>query len=915
MPSTTSSLPARFLPLDAPEVSLETVGGKAFNLVMLTRAGFPVPAGFIIPTDAYQRYVDASDLQPVIEASLEGLAGDLPGRFEAAASAIRQAFLEAEPGPDLAAEIAQAAGWLGADGLAVRSSATAEDLPGASFAGQQATFLNIVGEQALLQAVVECWSSLWTARALAYREKNGIDHRIVSLAVVAQAMVPSSSSGVMFTANPLTGLRSEITIDATYGLGEALVSGQVEPDHYVFNRHSGAVTEKYLGGKAILMRGRAGGGVETIPGESPREQALPDGAIRTLARLGENIEAIFDIPQDIEWAYLPDARGPELATGGTNPGDIYIVQSRPITSLYPLPEGIPLSPPRVFLSFGAVQGITDPLTPLGMDSIRLLMAGGASLFGIQADQNSQGIMYIAGERLWAELTAVLRHPLGARMAPRVFTGVEPGSIPALKAIMADENLGAGSGRIRVASLRRAAGFAIRMMRKVIYWIQRPEGKAALIREDIQARVREFEAQSRPHDGEQVTLRHALNVHHKLYGLFPYAIPEIASVLIAGLLPLVPLSRMSRELTGSQDAALEITRGVAGNVTTEMDLALWRSARAIKADPASLKALSAQSSEELARAFLKGALPAVAQQELGGFLARYGMRGLGEIDIGRPRWSDDPTPIVHTLQSYLLIEEGPQAPDAVFERSARSAEQAIGTLENAARASYAGWLKSRIVRALARRVRSYAGLRESPKFYIVQVLSVVRQLLLEAGGGLASEGTLRQPDDVFHLYIEELEALARGERRNWQGLIEERRESYARETYRKQIPRLLVSDGRAFYEGMLPGEGDHTSLNGSGVSPGVVEGAARIVLDPHQANLQPGEILVCPGTDPSWTPLFLAAGGLVMELGGLMTHGAIIAREYGIPAVVGVDRATGRIQTGDRLRIDGSQGIVCLLDED
>jgi phosphohistidine swiveling domain-containing protein len=426
-------------------------------------------------------------------------------------------------------------------------------------------------------------------------------------------------------------------------------------------------------------------------------------------------------------------------------------------------------------------------------------------------------------------------------------------------------------------------------------------------------VRDFEARSRTPDEENVTLRHALEVHRRLYDLFPYAIPEIASVLMAGLLPLVPLSRISRQLTGSQDMALEITRGVPGNVTTEMDLALWSASRKIKSDAESLEQFQSHSSTELAHAYLQGRLPVRAQGELRDFLERYGMRGLGEIDIGRPRWGEDPTPIVHTLQSYLLIEEGPQAPDAVFERSVQTAEQAVHELERAARAGAAGWLKSRLVRALARRVRIYAGLRESPKFYIVQIFAIVRRLLLEAGRGLASERVVQQPDDLFYLSIDELESLSRGEERDWQTLILARRKRFEREARRRQVPRLLVSDGRAYYEGVLPGAGDGTALQGSGVSPGAVEGLVRVVHDPHKADLQPGEILVCPGTDPSWTPLFLAAGGLVMELGGLMTHGAIIAREYGIPAVVGVDRATERLKTGDHIRLDGSQGIVEILD--
>jgi len=323
---------------------------------------------------------------------------------------------------------------------------------------------------------------------------------------------------------------------------------------------------------------------------------------------------------------------------------------------------------------------------------------------------------------------------------------------------------------------------------------------------------------------------------------------------------------------------------------------------------------------------------VAQETLEGFLGCYGARGVGEIDIGRARWRENPEPVVQALQSYLQIEDAEQAPDAVFARGADAAKQALEQMVAEAKAMRGGWFKARRVRWAADRMRALAGLRESPKFWVVRAMWQVRAALLDSGADLVEAGVLDRADDLFFFTLRELRRLvdgqvgqARGHEGqargpaptvvgDWRGVVQQRRAVYAREERRTQVPRLLLSDGQAFYEGVVSpvGEGEGV-LTGSPVSPGVVEGRVRVVLDPHGARLTPGEILVCPGTDPAWTPLFLAAGGLVMEVGGLMTHGSVVAREYGIPAVVGVTRACERLKTGQRVRLDGTSGRVIVLE--
>jgi pyruvate,water dikinase len=371
--------------------------------------------------------------------------------------------------------------------------------------------------------------------------------------------------------------------------------------------------------------------------------------------------------------------------------------------------------------------------------------------------------------------------------------------------------------------------------------------------------------------------------------------------------------VSRHLGGSvpknelEAAVLEVTRGLPHNETTAMDLHLWAGAQELR--QAGLAGLFAgATAASLARAHLAGELPAAAQAVLDGFLERYGARGLAEIDLGRPRWREDPTPVVQALQSYLHITDLAHAPDAVFELGGKHAAGVIAGLLARLRAQPGGRVKAAIAGFLANRARALMGMRESPKFLIVRMLGLLREALRESGRAYAAAGELAAADDVFFLTGGELAVLAQGEDNDWRALVSERRAAYAREKRRRQVPRLLLSDGRAYYAGMTAAAAGG-AIVGSPVSPGVVEGRVRVVFDPHGASLLPGEILVCPGTDPSWTPLFLAAGGLVTEVGGLMTHGSVVAREYGIPAVVGVDRATERLFTGQRVRVDGTRGWI------
>ena len=890
---------------------LSRAGGKGANLGEMLSAGLPVPPGFCILTDAYRDFVIDNHLEEIIVRECAAADAGDPAALENASSAIRARFEDGHLPSGLKEEISAA--YLNFWNVAVRSSATAEDLPELSFAGQQDTYLNVVGENALLTAVVRCWSSLWTARAIGYRARSGIPHGEVALAVVVQAMIPSEAAGVLFTVNPLSGRRTEIVIDATLGLGEALVAGKVEPDHYVVV--DGKISEKRLGAKALSIRGLEGGGTQTVVEQAAERQALPDEGILELARLGQKAAAHFGVPQDVEWSWAG--------------GSLWLVQSRPVTSLFPLPEHH-RGPDHlmVLMNFGAVQGLMNPITPLGRDVFFKVVLSMARVFGSKWNAETQTLVYEAAERLFLDLNGVLRHPTGRKVALVFLPAVEPGSLGVLKTYLDDPRLAVREGHwglsTRLHLLRAMGPNVLRVIANLLF----PASRRARIQAKIEHVLRGFQQEREQMASKPVGA--AAFAEHALWMMPPRILLWLVGTVVSGQFAFQMLRRMADGLPDGDRLALEVTRGLPHNVTTEMDLALWKTARAIQQDEPGRAYVESHSAQELAAAYQEGGMPPVAQAAVENFLRPYGVRGVGEVDLGRKRWREDPTPVMQSLISYLKIDQAEAAPDAVFARGASAAQTAVKELKAHLRMVKGGWWKAPLAGWLAHRARELAGLREMPKFTIVRIFGEIRTALLAAGRAWAAEGWLEQAEDVAFLRIAELDRLgktAAGEagaaqaeggaelaKAGWRKLVAERQAVYAHEQQRRQAPRLLMGDGTAVYEGVggMGKDGDKVLL-GSPVSPGQVEGTVNVVFDPFGAQLAPGEILVCPGTDPAWTPLFLAAGGLVMEVGGLMTHGSVVAREYGIPAVVGVGQATLRLQTGMRVRVDGSAGTVTILD--
>ncbi|TWP49093.1 phosphoenolpyruvate synthase [Lentzea tibetensis] len=815
---------------------LAVVGGKAANLGELTKAGLPVPQGFCVTTDAY-RLVEGID-------ELAGLT----------AADAREKLLTAPIPDDVAKAIVAEYEKLGDDvPVAVRSSATAEDLPFASFAGQQDTFLNIVGAQEVLLAVRRCWASLWTDRAVSYRETNGIDHRSVYLAVVVQRMIDSAISGVMFTANPVTGKRNQYVIDASPGLGEAVVSGAVNPDHFIVDGDE--IVERRLGDKKLAIRSLPGGGTEHVELADHGEACLTDAQIIQLAELGKKVQNHYGSPQDTEWAIDAD-------------GELHLTQARPITTLYPVPDGDGF---HVYFCFSLAQGLERPITPMGRAAFREIAKSAFAI--IIGDPNSQSYTE-AGERIYFDITKVMRSKVGRAFVPRLLDVMEARSAEVLRGLFDDPRLSLTQTSPwpavkRMARLARRFEIPLVVARALIN-PEKAAAKAVGLEQEMLGRAR------------------GKSPDEALRECVVPVLPRLAPTALAGFAMLGLVSKVVRTEPGDLQTVL---RGLPNNVTTEMDLALWGLARTIRQDPVA------------AREFQNGGMPELARKGIEEFLAQWGHRAVAEIDLGLPRWSDDPTYVIGVVRNYLRLEDESMAPDALFARGAAEAEAMIETL--AKRAKWRGGF----VRWALKRTRLLAGLREYPKYLVITLFGVLRKQIAEQGDRLVAEDRIDARDDVFFLDFAEM----RSTQGDLRALVAERREAYDREMRRRRIPRILLSDGtepEAHRGPVAPGD-----LTGTPASAGTITGTARVVMDPVGAHLEPGEILVAPSTDPGWTPLFLTAGGLVMEMGGANSHGAVVAREYGIPAVVGVREAVTRIKTGERITVDGSTGVVSTISEE
>ena len=836
--------------IDKTQIAL--AGGKGANLGELSRIeGVRVPPGFCVTSGAFRRVMATV---PGLDDQLAGLSRLDPDDRQAIATltkVIRGTIENAVMPEDLTAAITRQVTRLAdhpdhADqtAYAVRSSATAEDLPTASFAGQQDTYLNVVGAAAISQHVSRCWASLFTDRAVTYRLRNGFGHRQAHMAVVVQRMVFPQAAGILFTADPVTSNRKIVSIEATFGLGEALVSGLVNGDVY-------QVRDGDIVARTVVAK----------------QQALTDEQIVALARLGRRIEAHFGLPQDIEWC---------LADGG-----FQIVQSRAITTLFPIPASGDQGN-HVYLSVGHQQMMTDAMKPLGLSFWQM---------------TTPRPMSEAGGRLFVDVTETLGSPKGRESLLNVMDRSDPLFAEAVRTILARDDF--------IPELPDQAEDRMQAYNAPAAIAADPAIPAGLVARG-QAEIAALRHDIRDKSGPALYDFILANIEELRRFMFD---PRSFQVLMSAIQATWQLNERLEAWLGEKNAADTLTQSVPDNVTSEMGLALLDVADAIRPYPDVVAFLRHVGDED----FLDE-LPALAggreaRDAITAYLGKYGMRCVGEIDITKPRWSERPATLVPMILGNIRNFE-PGAGARLFQQGLHNAREKEQELLARLASLPDGAAKAVEAKRMIDQIRTFSGYREYPKYHMICRYFVYKQALLRDAERLVRARVLRCREDVFYLRFSELNDVVRTNKVDDQ-LIRERKDAF-RSYQALTPPRVLTSDGEAVAGTRRRDDIPAGALTGLPVSAGTVEGRARVILDMAQANLEAGDILVTAYTDPSWTPAFVAIKGLVTEVGGLMTHGAVIAREYGLPAIVGVEQATRLIQDGQRIRLHATDGYIEIL---
>lgn len=857
------------------KMQLSLVGGKGLNLGALSNMqGIKVPEVFCVTTVGYEEIIEQNETFQTLLQQLTKLKSEDRAQVGEFSRKIREVIMAVTIPFDVEKAVTHYLSRFGDEhAYAVRSSATAEDLPHASFAGQQDTYLNVIGKEAILQHIKKCWASLFTDRAVIYRMQNGFNHNQVSISVVVQRMIFPEASGILFTADPITSNRKVLSIDASFGLGEALVSGLVSADNYKVKE--GEIAGKIIATKKIAMYGRKEGGIETkqLASNQQNVQTLTDQQILQLARIGRQIEAYFGCPQDIEWCLVDNT--------------FYIVQSRPITTLYPIPEAND-EENHVYVSVGHQQMMTDAMKPLGLSFFLL---------------TTHAPMRKAGGRLFVDATQKLASPASRDFLINTLGKSDPLVRDALTTVIErdnfitllpdDEKGKSGSKSVPPVSSQPE--------------IEKDPALVMDLIKNNQASIEELKRNIQTKSGSAVFDFILEDMKQQLQKIL--FSPQSTAVIMAGMNASSWINEKMEQWLGEKNAADTLSQSVQNNITSEMGLALMDVADVIRPYPKVIAYLQHVKDSSFLDELVQFEGGEKARDAINDFLNKYGMRCSGEIDITKTRWSEQPTTIIPMILNNIRdFEYG--ASKRKFEVGLQEAFKKEEELLDRLQHLPDGKQKVEETKRMIRNIRNFIGYREYPKYGMINRYFVYKQALLKEAEQLVQSGVIHEVDDIYYLTFEELHEVVRTNKLDYE-LIHKQKNDY--KLYEKLTPpRVMTSDGEIitgkYKRENLPAD----AIVGLPVSSGVIEGRARVILNMEDADLEEGDILVTAFTDPGWTPLFVSIKGLVTEVGGLMTHGAVIAREYGLPAVVGVENATKLIKDGQRIRVHGTEGYIEVL---
>lgn len=832
---------------------VKKVGGKGANLGELYSNGFKVPSGFCITTDFYDEFIKK------IKIDYPSLTGDIKKNSKF----IRDTILSHEFSDDLRRELEKGIASIKGIFFAVRSSATNEDNPNNSFAGQMDTYLNIEKKD-IISNVKKCIASLFTERACSYRNMNNISHEETKISIVVMEMVQSEVSGIMFTANPLTNNREEVVIDSSYGLGEALVSGLVDPDTFTINKSNLDIITKKFGAKDFIITGKEEG---KNTKNNIKLQSLTDEQLKKLTNLGKKVEKHYKIPMDIEWALAEN--------------NFYLLQARPITTLFPRLEGVEKD--DIFISLNHLQVMTIPFSPLGIDLLKYMFNFDASV-----PYKKNPYLVSVGGYIYINITRILSDEKIGRIFQGKLDYVGKDFKDTVTQYLNGENYrGTADIKLRKAVLKKIMPLGIKSIKHIL----RPDRTIEI--KSTKKFLKQIEdnrdlLDKTPILGKIDTIKTIMS--NSLYEKIKITAPPLFSAFFAA-------GKLKKILSKKNTVKLfELTVGERGNSTTEMALFINEISEFYR----NTKIKNIENCNDIEN--LIDLLEEPKEKErVEKFFEIYGCRGIGELDVANDRYFEDISIIKSSILNNIKIQkkgEYLKKFEKLKDGTRKLKDEIIYSVKDR------NFITKLLVEKCIRIIQTNYILREHHKLGMVQLLTLIKKEIKTIGELLVENNLIENPSDIFYLDLDEIQQ-ALEHKKNYKNIVIERKFNYTR--YENlTIPKLMLGSGEIMTCKRENLQGD---LIGEGISEGTTRGRVHVILDPKDAKIEKGEILVVPFTDPGWTPLFVNAGGLIMEVGGLMTHGAVVAREYKIPAIAGVGGATKKLKTGDIVEIDGSSGII------
>ena len=870
------------------EPSIAEIGGKAASLVRLSQAGFRVPEASVLPVSWFSAWwaeLKQTDAWSRFEAASEAPWTDLCEALKTEAR--RLPFSEEmRAGVDELRELV--ASWGQGATCAVRSSSPDEDLENASFAGGYVTVLGVSGD-GIEDAVRECVVSCLDERVVLYKAQQGFDVHDTRIAVLVQRQIESDVSGVGFSLNPVTNDYDEAVIDASFGLGETVVSGEVTPDHFIVDKPGRKILERHIGSKSVSRWVRPDGGVELREESRGDEASLHDDQVLEVSAALGRIEELYGHPVDIEWAYAQ--------------GELHLLQARPITAYFPLSTDMqtkPGAPRRLYLDGNLSDSITsnEPLTMLTLDGSRVMMRRMAQTYRIPHEPKEtplSDLIIFRGARMYVAYSDLLWFASPQRLA-------SPYEIMDVLLYRTLNNLDRKSYRPKTkpgwlgwTRIARSVFGTLYGSRR-LWWntanaLLSPARSLKRYREEVER----FEREARS-TGADASIAELHELHDRSMDMIMTTdLPPIFAWMAAIQILAILTKRADPQ---TQKLLDQMGRGFEGELVIEMGVEMFTTSRL-------LDLTEFDDLERLAKRVEARELPAPFLAAWDAFLLRFGARGPNEMELASPRYGEDPVLLLRQM-SFMAKASPENDPKLAHERHVVERRQAFRTLNRRL-----GPFQRMLLRLANRWTEAFAGERDTAKYHWVTATYAIRCGALARGERLAAADRLDSPGDVFHLTFDELESAEHDPTFDVRTPALERA-SYFNTLKRqiKEFPHLIDSRGRILRPAPA---NEEDGLTGLGISPGVARGPIKVLDNPYDKEVEPGDVLVAYTTDPGWTPLFINASAIILQIGGMMQHGGVVAREYGKPCVAGIEHVLTRFKDGQMVEVDGSAGTVRLLE--